>query len=273
MILSFNPVIAGDENIICAGRDPGENELSAIKRAAAVILPQGCRETLYKMARENAPRVFPDYGARFLYPGKIGQTGMFSRFGAPHPETAVFGSVEAWKNSGGMRPFGYPFVFKHNWGGEGSGVRLVKEKPDFDEALEKAAAAENGGDFGFLLQKFVPCGNRSLRVAVINRELVSYWRTGREDGEPLMGGLSRGAGIDFEIEPLILAQGNQLVRALCQKSGINLAGFDLIFPEAGGGPLFLEVNWFFGRKGLGGSAGYYRLLKKNVRAWIREAGN
>jgi len=269
MILSFHPIIPGDKNILCAGRDPGETELSAIKEARAVILPQGCRESLHRMARENARNVFPNYDARFLYPGKTGQSEMFSAYSAPHPASMVFRSVAAWKNRDGKPPFDFPFMFKHDWGGEGSGVRLIRNQNDLDGAINKALAAENGGDFGFLLQEYVPCGHKSLRVVVIHQKLVSYWRIGRP-GEPLMGGLSQGAIISFEEEPDLVKQGNELVRELCVKTGINLAGFDLVFPEGGAGPLFLEVNWFFGRKGLGGSDGYYKILRKNVRAWIRE---
>ncbi|MBI5843902.1 MAG: glutathione synthase [Deltaproteobacteria bacterium] len=267
MILSFHPLIVGDKNIICAGRDPGEAELAAIKEARAVLLPQGCRETLYRMARENAPQVFPNYDARFRYPGKTGQAEMFADFSAPFPSTRAYRSVSAFDDEGKAPPFGFPFVFKNDWGGEGSGVRLIRDQTGLGEALRRACEAEKGGDFGFILQEYVPCGSRSLRVTVIHRQLVSYWRVGRP-GEPLMGGLSRGAEIDFEADPQLVAQAERLVRDLCGKTGIDLAGFDLIFPENGGGPLFLEVNWFFGRRGLGGSTGYYKILGKNVRAWI-----
>ena len=269
MILSFHPIIPGDKNIICAGRDPGEAELTAIKAARAVILPQGCRESLYRMAKENTRHIFPDYDTRFRYPGKIGQAEMFRAFSATFPSTLAFPSVRAWKDRGGQPVFGFPLVVKSDWGGEGSGVRLIRDQTGLDDAINKVLAAENGGDFGFLLQEYVPCSSRSLRVVVIHRALVSYWRVGRP-GEPLMGGLSQGADIDFHKDPLLVAIAEGLVRDFCGKTGINLAGFDLIFPENGGGPLFLEVNWFFGRRGLGGSTGYYKILEKNVRAWIRE---
>ena len=65
MILSFHPCFDADRNIICAGRDPDEKDLAAIRAADAVILPQGCREALYLLVRQNCPHVFPDYDARF----------------------------------------------------------------------------------------------------------------------------------------------------------------------------------------------------------------
>jgi len=32
--------------------------------------------------------------------------------------------------------------------------------------------------------------------------------------------------------------------------------------------LFLEINYFFGRKGLGGSEAYYKLLQQEIDRWI-----
>ena len=270
MILSFHPVIVGDENLICAGRNPGPEELSAIRRAAAVILPQGCRETLYRMARENCPRVFPDYEARFRYPGKTGQAAMFAAFGAASPETWAFASV-AELNESDLLNFPYPLVFKPDWGGEGEGVRLLRDRAGLEAALTRARAAETAENRGFVLQRFVPCGGRSLRVVAVHDRLFSYWRVG-ETGAPLLSGLSHGAAMDREADPHLMALGGEAVRELCLKTGVNLAGFDLIFPDSGPGPLFLEVNYFFGRRGLGGNEGYYEILRDAVSAWLRDSG-
>jgi len=56
MILSFHPCFKGDKNIIVAGRTPAEEDIAAIKAAEAVILPQGCRESLYDATRRNCSR-------------------------------------------------------------------------------------------------------------------------------------------------------------------------------------------------------------------------
>ena len=83
MILSFHPLFEADQNRLCAGRDPGKEELEAIRRADAVILPQGCRESLYFMARKACPHIFPNYDARFAYPEKIGQVQLFQENRVP----------------------------------------------------------------------------------------------------------------------------------------------------------------------------------------------
>ena len=77
MIVSFHSIFEADTNIICAGRAPNATDLAAIKAAKAVILNQGCSRSLYEAARANCPNVFPNYDAKFNYPGKIGQNGIF----------------------------------------------------------------------------------------------------------------------------------------------------------------------------------------------------
>ena len=49
-----------------------------------------------------------------------------------------------------------------------------------------------------------------------------------------------------------------------------VAGFDVIFSSANGDPdpMLLEINYFFGRKGLGGSENYYRILLEEIRNWL-----
>jgi ribosomal protein S6--L-glutamate ligase len=48
--------------------------------------------------------------------------------------------------------------------------------------------------------------------------------------------------------------------------GINLAGFDLMFPDDGP-PVFIEINYNFGRKGLGGTPGFRKLFREAVEWW------
>ena len=79
--------------MICAGREPGPDEWAAVKSAAAVILPQSCRRSLYEMARDHCPHVFPNYEARFKYPGKLGDISLFKSENLPHPHTWCYTRV------------------------------------------------------------------------------------------------------------------------------------------------------------------------------------
>ena len=107
MILSFHPLFEADKNITCAGREPGEEDLIAIKAADAVILPQGCYRSLYEMARANCRHVFPNYDARFRYPDKIGQVKLFREFKIAHPASEIFLNVNSFHQGFKKRPSKY----------------------------------------------------------------------------------------------------------------------------------------------------------------------
>ncbi|MCG2754079.1 MAG: hypothetical protein L6247_00670 [Desulfobacteraceae bacterium] len=347
MILSFHPCFVADKNIICAGRKPGADDLAAIKAADAVILPQGCYKSLYEMARGNCANVFPNYDAKFKYPGKTGQTKLFQNKGVSLPETVIFRNTDSFipnfasfskchceersdvaisspkdcfsiaRNDATGKDFqiilakfgfDFPFVFKFDWGGEGENVYLIKSVEYLQEVLQKAAIYERTGQAGFLIQEYIPSQNRSLRVVIINRKIITYWRV-LKNREGFCSNLSQGAVIDFDYDPDLQEMAAVSVKNFCKQAGINLAGIDILFssdakpqkrahsPQLAAGlasesensklpygrrfpaacrgelqikePLFLEINYFFGRRGLGGSEKYYELLIPEIRAWIK----
>jgi ribosomal protein S6--L-glutamate ligase len=272
MVVSFHPCIEADVNIVCAGKDPGGQELAAIRRAEAVILPQGCRRSLYRMARENCRRVFPDYDARFQYPGKTGQIQLFRKTGTAHPDSVLFADVQSCLAAFAAKPpMGFPLVFKFDWGGEGRGVFRFDDTGAMKQVLNGFASDPPAP---CLVQAFVPGGHRTLRVVVVGRAFLSYWRSAA-DPEGFYANLSCGGTVDPASDPALQSLGVGAVRDFCNKTGINLAGFDLIFSgeSTRSDPLFLEINFFFGRRGLGGSEAFYRLLEDAVRRWLVETGD
>lgn len=276
MILSFHPCFIGDRNIICAGREPGPDERSAIKTAGAVILPQGCGQSLYEMARDHCPYIFPNYEARFRYPGKIGDIALFKKENLPHPDTWCYMRVgdldhterEGWRN----RIEATPFVFKLAWGGEGETVCLMRSGEEFDRIMDHAERFEQSGQTGFLIQEYIPT-DRSLRIVVIGGRLVTYWRVSNAtDG--FFTSLAKGAALDRLSDPDLKAKASRYILKFCDKTGINLAAFDAIFSsrETENEPLFLEMNYFFGRRGLGGSEAYYAMLNTEIVCWLDRLG-
>jgi ribosomal protein S6--L-glutamate ligase len=99
--------------------------------------------------------------------------------------------------------------------------------------------------------------------------LISYWRE-NPDPEGFGTSAGKGARIDHEADPRRQQLGREAVRAICSRSGINLAGFDLLFHAAGERPLFLEINHYFGRRGLGGSTSFYDILTAEIDRWLAE---
>lgn len=273
MILSYHPLFEADKNIICAGRKPDAEDLDAIRAAKAVILNQGCYRTLYEMARTNCPNVFPNYDAKFMYPGKIGQIKLFRKINVCHPSTEIYPSVASFQKQYRQKPirlpFQYPLVFKLDWGGEGDTVYPVNSADNLQRILKQTAEFEKSGQTGFMLQEYIASCNKTLRVVVIGQCYISYWRI-QEISTDFYASLSKGAVIDSEAEPELQRKAVAVVKKLCHKTGINLAGFDVIFssknkdPE----PMLLEVNYYFGRKGLGGSEAYYKILQEKIQDWL-----
>ena len=274
-VLSFHPIYVADRNRLCAGRDPDEADLEAIRESRAVILPQGCRRSLYEMASRHCRLVFPNYKARFEFPGKIGQSRLFQKSGFPHPRTETFADVDDFNRrhppSGPRAPLHFPFVFKFDWGGEGDTVFLVESPAAFKDLIRRADDYERSGHRGFLVQELISSGRRVLRVAVIGRQLISYWRVATPKGSFTVN-LAGGGTVNRHDDPHLITAAEQATREFCRRTGINLAGFDFLFrsnpPDTT--PFFLEINYFFGRRGLGGSEAYYRLLTCEIDRWLAD---
>ncbi len=274
MILSFHPIIEADRNIICAGRAPDRNDRAAIQAAAAVILPQGCSEALYRMARANCEHVFPNLDARFDFPGKMGQIRLFRSLGVAHPFTRLFSSVAEFESLKAETAF--PVVIKWDWGGEGDTVFKVEHPDTLTRVLERTRACERSGQFGFLVQAFIPSDGKALRMTRIGRRRIDYWRV-QKDPRCFGSALAQGAQIDYEIPEDLRSAAGAAVATVVAETGLQLAGFDFIFERDAllNGriePLMLEINYFFGRRGLGGSERYYAMLTAEVDAWLAERG-
>ncbi len=261
-------MFVGDQNALCAGRDPGEPERALIRSADAVILPQGCRRSLFEMAAAGCPHVFPDYTARFRYPDKIGQIRLFRETGTPHPPTWTYEDLGVYRpgSESSDPPPGYPCVVKFAWGGEGETVFHVETPSRFQEVLGRVRAFEKTGQRGFLIQAHVPGGRRTLRVAVIGRRRIAYWRIQPDPGA-FAANISRGAVLDPDADPHLRRAGISLADDFARRTRIDLAGLDILF-GAGGQPLLLEINYFFGRRGLGGSDAFYGILEAEIRQWL-----
>ncbi|MDL1964181.1 MAG: hypothetical protein LWW98_07590 [Deltaproteobacteria bacterium] len=277
MIVSFHPCFGADKYIICAGRKPNDDDLAAIKAADAVILSQGCDEALYKMASKNCSNVFPDYETKFKYPGKIGQIRLFREKNVLHPKSEIFERVDSFLYNYKAEPenlaFDFPFVFKFDWGGEGYGVFLITSPEEFNDAIQKALNFERAGHAGFLIQKYIPSQGRSLRVVVIGQKIISYWRV-LKDTKEFCSSVATGAYLDSDSDPDLQKAAVKATKYFCKITGINLAGFDFLFSSKADlkKPFFLEINYYFGRRGLGGSEKYYKTLESEIINWVYSLG-
>lgn len=269
-ILSFHSFIEADVNVCHSGKVLTSQEIDAVKSAKAIILPQGCSKKLYRLVGNHCANFFPNYDAYFDYPGKVGQAALFEKYGVSFPKTITFPNLKTYHTSKKDNCFQYPFVFKLSIGGEGNNVFLLKSDKDLHKALEHAQEYEEKGREGFLFQEYIPTGGRSLRVVVIGNKFIPYWRVG-ENPDSFYTNLSKGAAIDHDSFPEQQQAAVSALKKFCQDTSINLAGFDFIFniDDTYCAPLFLEINYFFRCRGLGGVDNYQELLVDGVRDWLK----
>jgi ribosomal protein S6--L-glutamate ligase len=275
MILSFHPLISADKNILCAGRNPDKHDLEAIKHADAVILPIGCKKILYNLVREHCRYVFPNYDRRFNFPGKLGQIELFRKTGVNYPETKSFFDFKDFEfqyiHSNNNLPLNLPFVFKFDWGGEGENVFLIQTSSQFSSMLEMVQRFEKTGQKGFLIQEWIPSSLKSLRIVVVGEKLFSYWRI-QQCKNQFKASLSSGAVIDYQADHELIEIAESNLRLFLKQTKINLAGFDFLFSPLSPIPYFIEINYFFGRRGLGGSEKFYMILISEINQWLKSIG-
>ncbi|MFP4040277.1 MAG: RimK family alpha-L-glutamate ligase [Desulfosudaceae bacterium] len=275
MIVSFHPCFSGDRHINTGDRALTEDDLAAIKNSSMVILPQACRRDLFQAARKYAGAVFPDLRTRFDYPGKTGQIRLFRETGTPHPRSFVYPDTAAFRQdpanpivAGGIS---FPLVFKFDWSDEGRGVFRADDRKTLERILLQAEQAEATGQKGFVIQEYIETRGRVLRVCVINTAVIAYWKK-RLDPDEFAVNLAGNAVIDRTSYPELRRRGVAAVQTFCRRTGINLAGFDLLFDglKPDSTPLLLEINYYFGRRGLGGSERYYHLLNREIDKWVND---
>ena len=276
MIVSFHPCFAADVQIIFGDRSMNSEDLASIQRAEAIILPQSCSFDLYQACNNSSALVFPNYEVRFQYPGKIGQSLLFKGLRFPYPETMDWSSVEGFRKKyakGGGFPHRIPFLIKTNESHEAEGVYIISGKRDLDSSLDFITHLETSGSSGFISQELIPSEGNVLRAVILGRNVITYWKRPESRGQ-IVTTISRGAKIEKDWRNELQEEGKVQALKLSESANINLAAIDFVFDfsQPNPSPLFLEINYYFGRRGLGGSLQYYRLLAEAIQAWLKVNG-
>jgi len=271
-ILSFHPCFGADKQVILGDRTLSREDRMSIDRADAIILPQGCSVELYHACARSGAAVFPEYGVRFQYPGKTGQARLFRERSLPHPETYC------WKDAAEFRmflekeeplPHGFPFFLKIDGAHEGEGVFLIRDQVDLQGILGQLCEREVSGISGFVTQAAVLTRGNALRVVIIGDDIFPFWKRASEK-HGMITNISKGGLIDRKWRPDLQEKAVVEARNVSRKTGINLAAIDfaVAVEEPDPQPLLLEINYFFARRGLGGTMRYYRYLYRAIREWL-----
>jgi len=122
-------------------------------------------------------------------------------------------------------------------------------------------------------QHFISSGGNVLRAVIMGNQILTYWKRPAKAGQ-IITTIRKGALIDHEWRPELQEKGKKQARVLSKRTGINLAAVDFVFPlsETAPEPLFLEINYYFGRRGLGGMDAYYQLLFRAIQDWLEGIG-
>ncbi|MEJ2068672.1 MAG: hypothetical protein P8Y09_12175 [Deltaproteobacteria bacterium] len=166
-----------------------------------------------------------------------------------------------------------PFLLKADRSHEADGVYIIKDALALEKALKDLNNMERSGSKSFISQELIHAEGNVLRVVIIGGRAIAYWKRPRNQGQ-IITSLGRGAKIDKDWRRDLQKKGIIKARRLSDVTGINLAAVDFIFPFnlPEPDPLFLEINYYFGRRGLGGSLNYYSLLFEAVKDWVLERG-
>jgi len=265
MILSFHPCIKTDLQIILGDRLPNEREMEFIQDADAIILPQGCKKELYHICSCSEAELFPEYRYRYMYTGKVGQMKLFQGLKLPFPCSICCNDFEDLFQKWDSLSSKTPFLLKEDRKHEGAGVHIIGDLMDVKRLSERSNKSDP-----LIVQELIECGGNVLRVVVVGKKIFSYWKRSM-DPHQFITSISTNAIIDYDWMPHLQDKGTALVRKFISKTGINLAAIDIIF-KANDIPLLLEINYYFGRRGIGGTERYYQLLYKAIQEWLKDKG-
>jgi len=258
--VSFRPEIGMEENLPPYSKIEDRPSIDLLRKAAGVLLPSHVSPWTYRNITQHARNWFPRLDTRFNYQGKTRQVQLFTHLKVRHPESLVFGnpfSLQTALREKGP-PWPYPFVLKGDLGGGGETVFPIYSQDDVAECLETLPK-----DKPLLIQKWVDHGGKDLRVVTYGDQAISYFRVG---GGRFYNNVCRGGRLDHNGWPELQRKGVSAVLAFSKQAGIDIAGFDLMFPDEGA-PVFVEVNFHFGTKGLGGLKEHRRHVERAIWRW------
>ena len=273
-IVSYHPGLEADINLVLVSQRPLDaRDREATGQAAAILLPQICRADLFELAQASGAPFFPNPAVHLSHDGKVGNYRLFRDLGLPHPATVEFADLEgaaaAWEaGRAEVAALGAPLVAKGAGGGMGENVFLVSDPAELRGLAGRLETWCPRGPSGLVLQRFMD-GASDVRVVLMHDQAQVYWR--RAAQREFRANLAQGGSFSVEGPPQERAAAVELARRLQRAAGLDLAGVDMLI-SAQGEALLLEINFFFGRRALGGHEVFLARYLEAVRRWLGHQG-
>lgn len=273
-IVSYHPGLEADINLVLVSQRPlEESDRRLALSAGAILLPQICRPDLFALALASGAPFFPNPAVHLSLDGKVGNHRLFRDLGLPHPPTVEFPDLEsaaaAWEaGRAEVAALGAPLVAKGAGGGMGDNVFLVNNPGELRGLAGRLETWCHRGPSGMVLQRYFP-GAVDMRVELLYDAADVYWRRARD--EEFRANLCQGGTLVKDGPPEERQAAVALARRLQAAAGLDLAGVDVMIPPDGQ-PLLLEINFFFGRRALGGHEVFLERYLKAVRRWLAGRG-
>ncbi|MCF8034833.1 MAG: hypothetical protein K9K66_16655 [Desulfarculaceae bacterium] len=273
-IVSYHPGLNADINLVLISQRPlDRRDREVVRSAAAVLLPQVCRRDLFALASASGRPLFPNPAVHLSLEGKVGNRRLLAGLGLPHPDTVEFADLaqaaDAWERGrDDLAALGAPLVAKGAGGGMGANVFLVNDPAGLRGLAGRLDTYCARGPSGLVLQRYLP-GASDLRVELLHDQARVYWR--KVVGDDFRANLAQGGEAERHGPPAEREAALALARRLQKAARLDVAGVDLLIPS-GGEPLVLELNFFFGRKALGGRDAFLERYLAAVRSWLADQG-
>ena len=214
----------------------GQEDLSLLDRLIVRIMPAGSlQQIVFRMDLLNrleaaGVKIFNSPRAVEISVDKYLSLAMLADAGVAVPETFVAQTVED-----GLEYFDRldgEVIYKPLFGSMGNGIRLIQKRAEAQAFFQDQVAA---GEVLYL-QKFVPHGERDLRVLVIGDQTIAMER--RRPGHWLTN-IAQGA-TGHAITPSL--QQREIAMAACKAVGCRIAGVDLLQDASTGQDVVVDVN-------------------------------
>ncbi len=271
-IVSYHPGLEADINLVLVSQRPLDSQDRQVAReAGAILLPQICRPDLFALAQTSGAPFFPNPAVHLGLDGKVGNHRLFAGLGLPHPPTVDFSDLNsaarAWEEGReDVAVLGAPLVAKGAGGGMGDNVFLVHTPGELRGLAGRLETWCHRGPSGLVLQRYFP-GAVDMRVELLYDAADVYWRRARQ--EEFRANLCQGGTLIKEGPAEERQAAVALARRLQKAAGLDLAGVDVMIPPDGQ-PLLLEINFFFGRRALGGHEVFLERYLNAVRRWLAD---